>query len=142
MERKKPVRHSLPRRGECDPNGPRRGRPLRTPTAQQIHDAYEYGKTGASEGDIIAALKIPPETYRVNRLKKHWKEFRGEIERGRGTGNILVLGENFNAATSKTDSTRGKARETHLKVTGVIKQRVELETPAGRDIRVNFIRPK
>jgi len=141
MERKKPVRHSLPRRGEPDP-GVKLGRPLRTPTIQQIHDAFEFAKTGADEKDIAMAVGIPEATYRHNHLKPQWQAFRAEISRGRGQGNVLVLGENYNAAISKTDSTRGKARELHLKVTGVVKNRVELETPQGRDIRVNFIRPK
>lgn len=102
------------------------GRPNRKPSAQQIHEAFEYAKTGAGELDIVAAVGIPISTFKANRDKKPWKEFRAEIIRGRGVGNVLVSGENYKAAKSTTDTTRAAARALHLKLTGAITERVEV----------------
>lgn len=102
------------------------GRPSRKPTVQQIHDAYTYAKTGAGELDIVAAVGIPEATFRNNRDKKHWALFRAEIKRGRGEGNVIVAGENYQAAKSKTDTTRAAARALHLKLTGAITDKVEV----------------
>jgi len=107
------------------------GRPRRTPTAQQILDAFNYAKTGADEDWIVDAVGIPEATFRHNKLKPEWADFRAEIRRGRGVGNVLVLGKNYQAATSDTDPTRAKARELHLKASGALKQRVEVSGDGG-----------
>jgi len=118
------------------------GRPPRSPNAQQLLDAYEYGKTGAHELDIVRALKIPISTYNKNKHLARWKEFRAEIERGRGTGNVLVLGQNYKAATSTTDPTRAAARALHLKHSGSLRERVEVTGEGGKPIKTQDTGPR